>query len=126
MGWHYRRSYETVLVAQKSGAACRWFDETNAVENIIRPNTNGIAKIIPQADDHPTPKPWQLAAHFIALHSKADDVVFDPFAGYGWVGIACARMGRKFVGIEIDEAYCEQAKRRIMEEANHLFAGSKP
>ena len=45
MGWHYRRSYETVLVAQKPGAACRWFDKTNRIENIIR----HIPKIIPQA-----------------------------------------------------------------------------
>src|SRR3990167_10584727 len=38
MGWHYRRSYETVLVGEKPGAACRWFDESGRVENIIRPN----------------------------------------------------------------------------------------
>lgn len=37
MGWHYRRSYETVLVAEKPGAACRWYDDTNGIENIIRP-----------------------------------------------------------------------------------------
>ncbi|MCK9327876.1 MAG: hypothetical protein M0P69_20445, partial [Bacteroidales bacterium] len=39
MGWHYRRSYETVLIGQKPGAACKWYDTTNSVENIIRPSS---------------------------------------------------------------------------------------
>lgn len=124
MGWHYRRSYEVVLVAEKPGAACAWYDETDAVENIIRPNTNGIRKIIPSADDHPTPKPWQLAAHFIKLHTKPGDTVVDPFCGYGWVGVACVKMGRNFIGIEIDPGYADIARRRIADAANHLFAES--
>ena len=126
MGWHYRRSYEVVLVGMKRGGACKWYDETNAVENIIRPGQNGIRKIIPSADDHPTPKPWQLAAHFIALHTKPGDTVLDPFTGYGWVGVACAKMGRNFIGFEIDAGYCEIARKRIGEAANHLFAEAKP
>jgi site-specific DNA-methyltransferase (adenine-specific) len=121
MGWHYRRSYETVLVAQKRGAACRWFDETSKVENIIRPGTNGIAKIIPASDDHPTPKPWKLAAHFIALHSQPGDLIIDPFCGAGWVGVACVMMGRRFIGIEIDPHWAGVAERRIA-DAVTLFA----
>ena len=124
MGWHYRRSYEVILVGMKRGGACAWYDETNAVENVIRPGTNGIVKIIPSENDHPTPKPWQLAAHFIRLHSKPDDVVVDPFSGYGWVGVAAAKMGRRFIGIEIDPGYADIARRRIGEAANHLFANT--
>ena len=115
MGWHYRRSYETVLVGEKPGAACHWFSESADVENIIRPGDYGIRKIIPQSDDHPTPKPIQLAAHFIKLHSTNRDIVLDSFCGYGWVGIACARLGRRFIGIELDEAFYVEAKRRIEE-----------
>ena len=113
MGWHYRRSYETVLVAQKPGAACRWFDETNAIENIIRPGAHGVRKIIPSAEDHPTPKPWQLAAHFIRLHSEPGDVVLDPFMGGNSTGEAAIREGRKFVGIEIDPEHFERSILRI-------------
>ena len=47
MGWHYRRSYETVLVAQKRGGPCKWYDESHKIENIIRPGDYGIRKIIP-------------------------------------------------------------------------------
>jgi site-specific DNA-methyltransferase (adenine-specific) len=113
MGWHYRRSYETVLVAQKRGGACKWYDDTDRVENVIRPGQYGIRKIIPSADDHPTPKPEELAAHFIRLHSKPDDIVLDPFMGAGWVGVPATQMGRKFIGIEIERKYFDIACERI-------------
>ncbi len=111
MGWHYRRSYETVLVAQKPGAACRWYDETNAVENIIRP---GVAqKIIPSANQHPTEKPCELAMKFIGLHTKPGDVVLDPFAGSGSTLDAANRMGRQWVGIELDPEFHAMATARM-------------
>jgi site-specific DNA-methyltransferase (adenine-specific) len=113
MGWHYRRSYETILIAEKPGAACRWYDTTNQVENIIRPGTRGTRKIIPQADDHPTPKPVGLAEHFIKLHTQPGDTVLDPFMGHGWVGVACQKLGRNFVGIEIDPLFFAEAERRV-------------
>lgn len=126
MGWHYRRSYETVLVGMKPGGPCEWYDESSKIENIIRPGDHGIRKIIPRADDHPTPKPWELAAHFVRLHCKPGGLVLDPFAGYGWVGVACARTGRSFIGIEIDPHYAEIARKRIRAEAAQLVIGREP
>ena len=113
MGWHYRRSYETVLVAQKPGAACLWFDDSSRVENIIRPGAYGIRKIIPSATDHPTPKPVELAALFVNLHTKPGHTVLDPFAGHGWVGQACVRLGRKFIGIEVDREHFDRMVAKI-------------
>lgn len=112
MGWHYRRSYETVLVGQKPGAACKWYDTTNSVENIIRPYS-GIRKIIPSADQHPTEKPWALAAHFIMLHSQKDDVILDCFCGHGSTLVAAIKTGRRYIGMEIDERYFELSQKRI-------------
>ncbi len=116
MGWHYRRSYETVLVAEKPGAACRWFDSTDRIENIIRPGYKGIRKIIPSKDDHPTPKPVELAEHFIGLHSQEGQLVLDPFMGRGWVGIAAIRQGRRFIGVEIDPEHFDHAVRKVVDE----------
>ena len=123
MGWHYRRSYETVLVAEKKGGS-RWFDETDKIENIIRPGQYGIKKIIPTADDHPTPKPPQLAAHFVRLHSQAGETIIDPFMGAGWVGIAVLPMDRKFIGIEIDEKWFNVACEHMdqIQRQKRLFA----
>jgi DNA modification methylase len=109
MGWHYRRSYETVLVGQKPGAACKWYDETDRIENIIR----HIPKIIPSALQHPTPKPPELAAHFICLHTQLGEVVLDPFMGAGSTAEAAKVLGRKFIGIELDERWAVMAVERL-------------
>ena len=109
MGWHYRRSYEMVLVAMKDGAACKWYDETQRIENVIR----HIPKILPQKDQHPTEKPIELAQHFIRLHSQPGDLVLDPFAGSGSTLVAAKREGRRFLGFEIDQRWYEMAKKRI-------------
>ena len=116
MGWHYRRSYETVLVGEKPGAACRWYDETNRIENIIR----HLPKIIPSALDHPTPKPTALAEHFIALHTKPGDLVLDCFAGAGTTLLAARNGQRRAIGVEIEEAYCEMAATALSQE--NLFS----
>ncbi len=115
MGWHYRRSYETVLIAEIPGAACRWYDTTNKIENIIRPNYMGIKKIIPSSEEHPTPKPPELSRHFIRLHTEHGQTVIDPFMGGGSTGIAAVKDGRKFVGIELDKRWFDLSCRRISE-----------
>jgi site-specific DNA-methyltransferase (adenine-specific) len=107
MGWHYRRSYETILVGEKPGAACHWFGGHD-VSNVVR-----FPKIIPQADDHPTPKPASLMRWLIGLHSQADDLVVDPFMGAGTTLVAAKAMGRRAIGCEVDEHWCEIAARRL-------------
>jgi DNA modification methylase len=111
MGWHYRRSYEAILIGQVPGAACRWFDTTKRVENIIRPGQCG--KIIPSRTQHPTEKPPALSAHFIKLHSQAGEVVLDPFMGHGSTGESAVKLGRNFIGIELERAYFDIAVKRI-------------
>jgi site-specific DNA-methyltransferase (adenine-specific) len=116
MGWHYRRSYETVLVAQKRGAACRWYDESDRIENIIRPGKHGIRKIIPSANEHPTQKPVALTSFFIRLHAKPGHLVLDPFMGSGTTLRAAKDCGCRAIGIELEEKYCEIAARRMAQE----------
>ena len=109
MGWHYRRSYETVLIAQKKGAKCRWYDDSHKIENVIR----HIPKIIPSKDQHPTEKPVKLMEHFIQLHTKENDLILDPFMGSGTTAIACINTNRNFIGIELSQEYCNIANQRI-------------
>jgi DNA modification methylase len=122
MGWHYRRSYETVLVAERPGAACRWFDETDRVENIIR----HIRKQIPQSTDHPTPKPVALARHFINLHTQPGDLVLDPFMGGGSTLLAAKSAGRRAVGVELEEPFCEMTAKRLQQQVLPLFEVETP
>ena len=109
MGHHYRRSYEVVLVGQKPGVKCRWFDTTKRAENIVR----DIPKIIPQERDHPTVKPTALMAKFIRYHTQEGHVVLDPFMGSGTTLRAAKNLRRKAIGIECDEKYCEDAVKRL-------------
>ncbi len=120
MGHHYRRSYETILVAQKPGAPCKWYDDTKKIENIIRPGYKGIRKIIPSKDQHPTEKAIKLMEHFILLHSQPGDLILDPFLGSGTTAVACKQLGRRFIGIEINPEYCKIAEQRLAQE--ELFA----
>lgn len=97
MGWHYRRNYEFVLVAQAAGGPCKWYGG-NDVPNVIR----HIPKIIPSETQHPTQKPVELAAWFVRLHSAEGDLVLDPFSGSGSTLVAAKRLGRHFLGFELE------------------------
>lgn len=63
-------------------------------------------------DNHPTEKPVQL---MMAIAEWTSGLVLDPFMGSGSTGVACARLGRAFVGIEINEEYFDTACRRIQD-----------
>ena len=52
-------------------------------------------------------------AWLVRLVSKEGDVVLDPFMGSGTTGVACKRLGRNFIGIELSEEYIKIAERRI-------------
>jgi site-specific DNA-methyltransferase (adenine-specific) len=110
MGWHYRRNYELILVGEKPGAACNWHGG-NDQANVIR-----ISGIKPTKDDHPTPKPLELFGIFVKLHSQPGEVILDPFMGGGTTLRVAKDMGRKAIGIEIDEKYCEMAAKRLGQE----------
>ena len=116
MGWHYRRSYETVLISQKPGAACFWFDKSNKVENIIRPGYLNIKKKIPTVTCHPTPKPIELSGHFIRLHSQVGMVVLDPFCGGGSTLVAAHKLDRRWIGFDINPEYVAMSEARIKHE----------
>lgn len=66
-------------------------------------------------ENHPTEKPVQLMLAFLEWTSGT---VLDPFMGSGTTGVACAKQGRSFVGIEIDEGYFNIACERIQDAYN--------
>jgi len=65
---------------------------------------------------HPTQKPVALMEWCLNKYSKPGDLILDPFLGSGTTAVACKRLGRKFIGIEISEEYCRIAKDRIQAE----------
>src|SRR5690606_22657747 len=63
---------------------------------------------------HPNEKPVDLLQRLIT--KCPEGTVFDPFMGSGSTGVAAVRMGRPFVGVEIDPRYFDIACRRISDE----------
>jgi site-specific DNA-methyltransferase (adenine-specific) len=61
---------------------------------------------------HPTQKPIALMEWCLGFVPNARTIL-DPFMGSGTTGVACARLGRKFIGVEIEERYFDIACRRI-------------
>lgn len=62
---------------------------------------------------HPTTKPEPLVRELIRLFSDEGDLVLDPFMGSGTTLVAAKLEGRKAIGIEIEERYCEIAAKRL-------------
>lgn len=66
--------------------------------------------------DHPTEKPIELLKKIISYSTQDGDVVLDSFMGIGSTLIAAKDLGRKAIGIEIEEKYCEIAVKRLAQE----------
>ncbi len=66
-----------------------------------------------QKNGHPCPKPINLWTRMVNSASLDDEIVLDPFMGSGTTGVACANLGRKFIGIEIERKYFDIACERI-------------
>jgi len=97
--------------------------------NLTMPNGNGLSwgewsrlttsiwRVSPNVDlsTHPAMMPTQIAERCCSLWSDVKGTVVDPFMGSGTTGVACAKMGRRFIGIELDPGYFEIACKRIEE-----------
>lgn len=64
---------------------------------------------------HPAPMPYSMARDHISSWTNSGDNVLDPFMGSGTTLVACAKMGRKGIGIELDPNYFEIACKRVEE-----------
>jgi DNA modification methylase len=69
---------------------------------------------------HPTQKPEALMLAILSDFTDPGDVVLDPFAGSGTTLVACKRLGRRAIGIEMDRRYCDAIVSRLRQAA--LFA----
>ena len=64
---------------------------------------------------HPAPFPVELPEQLIRLYTFRDDLVLDPFMGSGSALVAAARLGRRYIGYDLDANYVELARQRVAE-----------
>jgi site-specific DNA-methyltransferase (adenine-specific) len=105
MGHVFRKQHELILVASKGVAR----NSDRSIGTVIRCRRS-------LSDDHPSPKPVGLLERLIRATSASGDIVLDPFMGCGPSLVAAKALGRKAIGIEIEERYCEVAANRLAQE----------
>ncbi len=66
-----------------------------------------------RANVHPTEKPVEVIQQLVESSSIIGETILDPFMGSGTTGVVCAKLGRKFIGIEIEPKYFDIACQRI-------------
>jgi site-specific DNA-methyltransferase (adenine-specific) len=110
MGYHYRARYEFILFFEKGKR---------------RLNNLGVADIISVPRIHkgyPAEKPSAVSEVLIRQSSEAGEVVADPFMGSGSVGVAAAKLGRRFRGTDLNP----EAVRLSAERLREFGAGHEP
>ena len=109
LGWRFRRQHEMVMVSHRTGGKLAWADNDFATPNIV--------SLMPSRDrQHPNEKPLELPQRFVSWTTQPDDLVLDPFMGSGTTLVAAKNLGRKAIGIELEERYCEIAATRLSQE----------
>lgn len=68
---------------------------------------------MPENTDHPTQKSEKLIAKLILASTKHNDLVLDPFLGSGTTAVVAKKLGRRYIGIELDENFAMLAEKRL-------------
>jgi site-specific DNA-methyltransferase (adenine-specific) len=101
MGYHYRARYELILFFEKG---------KRKLNDLGRPDIITVPRI---RGGYPAEKPPEIAEVLITQSSQPGDVVADPFMGSGSVGIAATRLGRRFLGNDLNPEAVEIAAARL-------------
>lgn len=97
---------EAIVVAHPAGKK-RW--NGGGQRNVLRHAVNGERGGKP----HPSTKPESLMCELVTLFTDSDELILDPFAGSGTTLVAAKKNGRRAIGIEQQEQYCEVIARRL-------------
>ncbi len=102
----------------KEGSPKDWENTNNGKYRITHPSNIWTDLTVPfwsmpENTDHPTQKPEKLLAKIILASSNIGNVVFDPFLGSGTTSVVAKKLGRRFVGLEVNKEYCCLAEKRL-------------
>lgn len=101
-----------------NGAPKDWTESENGRFRLTHPSNLWTDLTVPywsmpENTDHPTQKPEKLLAKILLASSKSGDLVFDPFNGSGTTTVVAKKLGRHYLGVELDEKYCCLALKRL-------------
>jgi site-specific DNA-methyltransferase (adenine-specific) len=101
MGYHYRARYEFILFFEKGK---RRLNDLGVADVISVPRIHG---------GYPAEKPFEVAQILISQSSQPGETVVDPFMGSGSVGVAALRLGRRFLGNDLNQEAVRLARQRL-------------
>jgi hypothetical protein len=109
--------FETVEIAHAAGGRTRWNGggRPGVWEHMIIVGRGGDEERV-----HTTQKPEGLMEALVRDFTDPGELILDPFAGSGTTGVACKRLGRRFIGFERDAKYHAIAERRIRNAREQL------
>ena len=112
-----QHSYEPVVCWWKDGGTPWRADKTERINRdwFISDTASQVSNTKSLAKQHPCPRQVDVCEHIIGNWCRPSGVVLDPFMGSGTTLVACAKLGRSGIGIEIDPDYFEIACRRVEE-----------
>ena len=117
----YTFNSQDILVEAKTGAKRKLIDYRKSIPKMynsekVPGNVWEISRVryrMNEYENHPTQKPIELLERIILASSKVGDSVLDPFSGTFTTSYTAKRLGRKSVGIELDEKYTQIGLRRL-------------
>lgn len=121
---YFTHATETILWAAKSVKSKHTFNYALMKEQNGGKQMKSLWEILPPGKSekchgkHPTQKPEALLTRIVAASTHPGELVLDPFCGSATTGVACARLGRRFIGIEREAEHLELAAKRLEEESN--------
>ena len=121
MGQYYMSQFEYILFFRKG----RGIPINNCGTSDILSIPNIKLKSSDGSNLHDTEKPVALYKILIDNSTKSNDIVMDPFMGIGGAGVACKELGRRFIGIEIDNKYFSTAEKRINQSERESVVDDK-
>lgn len=126
-----QHAYEPVLVWWKDGGKPWWAGKSTkrfARDYHIADSASAVSDTTSLAKLHPCPRQIDAVENIIGNWVAPKSTALDPFMGSGTTGVACANLGRKFIGIEIEPKYFDVACRRIDEayKQPRLFEETQP
>jgi DNA modification methylase len=109
----------------QSTAELAWSNFVKGVR-VFRYLWHGMIRAGDETLEHPTQKPAALWKWIIGLRWTPAGIILDPFMGSGTTLRAAKDLGRRAIGIEIEERYCEIAAKRCAQEVMNLSTESAP
>ena len=113
----FPKPFEYIMIFAKDSRKLQYKGETDLIKKEFidwslalwqLPGETKLKKI-----GHPAAFPVQIPYRLIKMLSWKNATVIDPFNGSGTTGVACKMLGRKYIGIELSEKYCNISKKRI-------------